>query len=158
MEENGANVDPTTTVLPMRLSNTFLLTVFDDVAGTSDTIIFLTGNDQAGTTTLGLTIDDVVSVNGDDAVINYRWRVSRGLPYVSALYSTMYMEHIDSNLELTYYPYVGDSGIVLAPNTKVTIEGKSNASVGLGKIRLKLNNNSGFGPRSSKLRVTVEWQ
>lgn len=109
-------------------------------------------------TELTLQIDDVARVTDDDVVINYRWDVSSGSYLVSSIYSKMYMQQLDSNIELRYVKPDGSGSAVIVPNTNVTVEDTSPRENSNGQIKLKLNSKTGFGPRTSRLRVTVEWQ
>ncbi len=142
--------------IPTQLSDAFRVQTYDNGSTPHSTYYEYDTQLASGTTTLELSINDTVHVEGTDIVIPYQWGVKG--PYRYPVYSLMYMEQIDSNLELSYIQASGASGGVIEPNTKVNVMSKSNATSGYGEIRLKLNNKTGFGPRSSKLRVTVECQ
>ena len=142
--------------VPPQLSDAFRVQTYDNGSTPHSTYYEYDVQFATGTTTLELSINDSVDAEGTDIVIPYQWGV-KGV-YRYPVYSRMYMEQIDSNLELTYIQPSGASGGVIEPNTKVDVMSKSNATSGYGEIHLKLNKKTGFGPRSSKLRVTVECQ
>ena len=88
----------------------------------------------------------------------YSWVVSPEASNVSAINTKMYMEQIDTNLALSYVKPDGSGAVAIVPHSKVTIEDTSRRITSNGKIKLKLDSKTGFGTRSSRLRVTVEWQ
>ncbi len=156
--KNGTPIDPYVTEIPDAITDTFTLQAFDDRVPHQVDYSIYENQSNYGHTYLYLTIDDVVSVTGDDAVINYRWSVAPGLSYVTTMNKKMNMEQIDSNLTLSYVKPDGSGTEVIVPNTLVTIEDTSRGLTSNGQIKLKLGSMSGFGTRSTRLRVTVEWQ
>ncbi|MVW21872.1 hypothetical protein GP664_25980 [Escherichia coli] len=156
--KNGTQIDPTKTSFPGPPSYVVQMHLAFAKGNNQDDILFLATKRESGYTVLTLRIDDVVYVNGVDAVINYSWDVSPGISYISAMKTKMYMEQLDSNIEMSYVKPDGSGSAVIVPNNCVTLEDTSQRLASNGQIKLKLNNKTGFGPRSSRLRVTVEWQ
>ncbi|MVW21898.1 hypothetical protein GP664_26120 [Escherichia coli] len=155
---DGISVDPAHVPFPSTYSYAFDLSVIGTSPQAPTTVMFDSQKSQDGTTYLTLDIDDVVSFTDDVATIKYNWRVTPGLPFVSALNTQMYMEQIDSNLALSYVKADGSGAAVIVPNTKVSLGDTSTGLTSNGQIKLKLDSKSGFGIRSTRLRVTVVWQ
>lgn len=154
--KNGVEINPTKTLVPELLGDSFYFRLYSD----SYTVkgYMYQGSWGLNTTALDLYVDDVVYATGDDAVINYSWKVSPGLPFISAMNTKMYMEQIDSNIAMSYVKPDGTGAAVIVPNTKITLEDNSKGLTSNGQIKLKLDRKTEFGTRSSRLRVTVEWQ
>ncbi len=156
--KNGTAIDPHATNLPIPLTGRFTIQTFDDRIPHQTEYELYENSYQSLHTRLDLTMDDVVCATGDDAVITYRWEAKSEVPNISAMNTKMYMEQIDSNLTLSYVKPDGSGAVAIVPHSKVTIEDTSRRITSNGKIKLKLDSKTGFGTRSSRLRVTVEWQ
>ncbi len=157
---NGEIVDPTKTNLPPGFTGKYNFILYENGGGTASGNVKYRYNALATVRTeLTFQIDDVVRVTDDDvALINYRWDVTHGPYLVSSIYSKMYMQQLDSNIALTYVKPDGSGSAVIVPNENVTVENTSPRENSNGQIKLKLDSKTGFGPRTSRLRVTVEWQ
>lgn len=157
IKKDGVFIDPEREPIPGAMDPIFTLT-WRTVGGVrTATTRIMKKTTQSGTTQLSLDIDDHVNTYGDYATINYVWRVvNTGIPDITPLSTKMYMEQLDSNLEMTYIGSSGAGDVVIVPNTPITLPTKMGLS-DAGKIRLKLTSKRGYGPRSSQLRVTVEW-
>ncbi|HAW7893075.1 TPA: hypothetical protein JLM80_004860 [Escherichia coli] len=155
--KNGVSIDPSTTVVPGKLAYAVKLDLYSG-RGYITTGYTFTALETSYNTVLSLNIDDVVSVTGDDAIINYSWNVSPGTPYVSAMNTKMYMQQLDSNIVMSYVKPDGSGSAVIVPNHYVVLEDTSKRLTSNGQIKLKLASKTGFGTKSSRLRVTVEWQ
>lgn len=155
-EKNGMAIDPSTTGIPWALSDMAAIIVHNDQTPVSYRYE-IRDKDTSTDSRLDFYIDDVVHASGDDVEINYSWSVSPGASYVSAIYTKLYIEQIDSNLELSYIKPGGTGAEVIVPNTKVILDDTYRGNSKSGSIKLKLGSITGFGTRSSRLRVTVEW-
>lgn len=157
--KNGVIVDPTHTLLPDKFDGTMNFTVFGNNTTPIRGSVKANYIEQtAGRTVLGLNIDDIVTSTSDDVVINYSWSVSPGADSVSSIYSKMYMEQLDSNIDMVYVKPDGSGSAVIVPNHIVVIEDTGKRLASNGQIKLSLDSKTGFGTKSSRLRVTVEWQ
>ncbi|HBE6203213.1 TPA: hypothetical protein KMK54_004917 [Escherichia coli] len=156
--KNGTAIDPQSTNLPIPLTGRFTIQTFDDRIPHQTVYELYENSYRSLHTRLVLTMDDVVRAIGDDAAITYRWEAKSEVPNISAMNTKMYMEQIDSNLALSYVQPDGSGAVAIVPHSKVTIEDTSRRITSNGKIKLKLDSKTGFGTRSSRLRVTVEWQ
>ncbi|RDO49985.1 hypothetical protein C4A74_00513 [Escherichia coli] len=154
---NGVEINPTTTDVPRYLCDGFNFRLYSNDLLTNNVYNFR-GSWDINITALTFNIDDVVYAAGDDVIINYSWKVSPGFPFISAMNAKMYMEQIDSNIAISYVKPDGTGAAVIVPNTNITIEDNSKGLTSNGQIKLKLNSKNEFGTRSSRLRVTVEWQ
>ncbi len=155
---DGVVVNPKLTLLPGELSNKFQVFAYTSKGMESASPWFETDGGIVNQVTVRLNIDDVKYVTGDEAVINYDWKATGSRAPISAMYATMYMEQLDSNIDLTYDMPDGGGEAVIVPNTQVTIEDPSKRLMSNGQIKLKLASKTGFGTRSTRLRVTVDWQ
>lgn len=157
--KNGVPVNPATTLLPGVFDGKPTFTVYgNNTTPISGTITIPYIEDRRGRTVLGLNIDDIVTATSDGVVINYSWSVSPGADNVSSIYSKMYMEQLDSNIEMAYVKPDGSGSTVIVPNNVVVLEDTSKRLASNGQIKLRLDSKTGFGTKSSRLRVTVEWQ
>lgn len=155
---DGQLVDPTKTNIGPGFTGKINFTLFGAGESPATGYVDYDRNPTANVqTVLTLHLDDVVRVTDDNVQINYRWDVSHGPYVISSIYSKMYMEQLDSNIELTYIKPDGTGSAVIVPNTHVSVEDTSTREQSNGQIKLKLGQ-TGFGPRTSRLRVTVEWQ
>ncbi len=155
--KNGVSIDPSETVVPGNLAYAGRMNVYSDRGYITCYYTFIT-LDTSYNTALSLNIDDVASVTGDDAIINYSWNVSPGTPFVSAMNTKMSMQQLDSNIVMSYVKPDGSGSAVIVPNHYVVLEDTSKRLTSNGQIKLKLASKTGFGTKSSRLRVTVEWQ
>ncbi len=156
--KNGVPIDPMSMFLSTSLANRVEIGVDNGSGSYTPYVYTFKTIETAHDTVLSLNIDDVVHVNGDDAEINYSWNVTPGVPSVSTMYTKMYMQQLDSNIVMSYVKQDGSGSEVIVPNNKVVLEDTSKRLTSNGKIKLKLDNKTGFGTKSSRLRVTVEWQ
>lgn len=155
---DGKLVDPTKTNIGPGFTGQINFTLYGAGESPSTGYVDYDRNPTATVRTeLTLHLDDVVRVTNDNVLINYRWDVSHGPYEISSIYSKMYMEQLDSNIELTYIKPDGSGSAVIVPNAKVNVEDTSTRENSNGQIKLKLGK-TGFGTRTSRLRVTVEWQ
>ena len=156
--KDGVGLNPIVDPLPYAVKPYFRLAIPKGNGGTSIQTLNLYATGRTSETVLGVQIDNYVYVNGDVATIDYEWSVNNTAHLnIASLYTKMYMEQLDANLEMTYIAPNGSAGGVIVPNTTITLPTKKGLSDS-GQIKLKLTSKRGYGPRSTRLRITVEWQ
>lgn len=155
---NGVLIDPTVVEFPIEFPSSLNFYWTDGSVQKSQLYEFKHHTAKNGKTQLTMTIPDRVGVVGDVITIPYTWGVTHVLGDVPSIYQNMYMEQLDSNLQLTYLLPGGGGIEEVVPNTKINIVDSSSGLTNTGDIKLKLASKFGYGSITSKLRVTVEWQ